>query len=122
MASDRLAGVPAKAHDAVWTVVVTDPIAVPIAGALGRLGWVTPNRLTLVATLFAAGAAAAFATEQLILGAILFQMSFAVDCMDGKLAASRGLSSRWGGFVDVAGDMVRIVGCTLALGVAMLDE
>jgi phosphatidylglycerophosphate synthase len=108
-------GVSIKDRDACWTVFAIDPIAVPLAAWAARLRWVTPNRLTSLSALLALGAAASFAAHQLVLGALVYQLSFLVDCMDGKVASVRGLAARWGGFFDIAGDTVRFVACFLAL-------
>jgi phosphatidylglycerophosphate synthase len=105
-----------KPRDAWWTVLVVDPLAGPLTRAVVRRTWVTPNRLTLVSTLIGIGAAAAFALDELIVGALLFQIAFVLDCMDGKLAALRATSNAWGGYLDVAADTVKFAACATALG------
>lgn len=108
-------GVQIKDRDACWTVFVIDPVAVPLAALAARVRLLTPNVLTACSVLVSFGAAAAFAFDQLLVGALLYQAAFLVDCLDGKVAAIRGLKSPWGGFFDVAGDTVRFVVCFLAL-------
>jgi hypothetical protein len=63
----------------------------------------------------AAGAVAAFAVGWLVVGALLFQASFVIDCMDGKLASLRQQFGRYGGFFDVVADTLRFGGCAAAL-------
>src|SRR3954468_23425240 len=109
-----------KDRDACWTVTVIDPLAVPLSAYAARFKAVTPNRLTSLSALIALGAAALFATSHLVLGALVYQLSFLVDCMDGKVASIRSLRSDWGGFFDVAGDPVRFVVCFVALAVVSL--
>jgi phosphatidylglycerophosphate synthase len=109
-----------KERDACWTVTAIDPLAVPLSALAARLRPVTPNRLTSLSVLVAVGAAALFAADQLVLGAIVYQLSFLVDCMDGKVASMRQLRSSWGGFFDVAGDTVRFVVCFVALALVSL--
>jgi phosphatidylglycerophosphate synthase len=116
----RPAEVEVKGRDCWWTVLVIDPLATPLVRAL--LSWtrITPNLLTAAAVLVAAVAAGAFAAGHMAVGAILFQVSFLIDCMDGKLAHTRRLRSRYGSYIDAVGDALRFVGCTagLAFGVA----
>ena len=107
--------VPVKARDCWWTVLVIDPIAVPLVRALHRVRGVTPNVLTALSVVIALGAGAAFASGQLVVGALLFQASFLVDCMDGKLASTRGVRSRYGSYIDAVGDGARFVVCTAGL-------
>jgi phosphatidylglycerophosphate synthase len=104
-----------KDRDACWTVFAIDPMAVPLAALAARFKAVTPNRLTGLSVLLALGAAALFATRQLVAGALVYQLSFVADCMDGKVASMRQTQSRWGGFFDVSGDTVRFVACFTAL-------
>src|SRR2546423_9562840 len=111
-------GVTIKDRDACWTVFVIDPLAVPLSALAARFRAVTPSRLTGLSVLLALGAAALFASRQLVAGALVYQVSFVVDCMDGKVASMRQLRSSWGGFFDVSGDTVRFVACFTALAIA----
>jgi len=96
-------------------VLVIDPLAGPLVGAVRAVRWITPDLLTAVSVLLAFGAAAAFALQQFVIGAVLFQASFLVDCMDGKLAGLRQLRNPYGGFVDAVGDALRFTSCIGAL-------
>jgi phosphatidylglycerophosphate synthase len=107
-----------KARDGWWTALVIDPIAGPLVAAARGWPWVTPNRITLVSGLIGLGAGAAFALDQLVLGALAFQLSFLLDCMDGKLAKNRGESTPWGHFFDVAADSGRVVFAVAGLAYA----
>jgi phosphatidylglycerophosphate synthase len=108
----RLPGVAVKARDCWWTVLVIDPLAAPMIRALLPIRRVTPNMLTAVAALVGVLAGAAFAMNQLLLGGVVFQLSFLVDCMDGKLAHTRGDANRYGPYLDAVGDAVRFAACT----------
>lgn len=108
-------GVTIKDRDACWTVFVIDPLAVPLSALAARFRAATPNRLTGLSVLLALGAAALFAARQLVAGALVYQLSFVADCMDGKVASMRQMKTRWGGFFDVSGDTVRFVACFTAL-------
>lgn len=117
--SGRLAVVPVKRRDTWWTVLVTDPLAIPVVYRIQGWQWVTPNRLTAASAAVGLGAAALMATHHFVVGALAYQASFLLDCMDGKLAALRSTSSRWGGFFDAAGDAVRFVSCAAAMAYAL---
>lgn len=111
-----------KPQDSWWTVLAVDPLATRIVPPLSGLGFVTPMRLTLVAFALGLAAVVAFGAGELVLGAILFEIRFLLDCLDGKLARYRGTSSRAGAFVDVACDMLVVSLCFSALAAALLDD
>jgi phosphatidylglycerophosphate synthase len=111
-----------KARDAWWTVILVDPIAGWLVRAVYPVRAVTPNLLTALSALLAAVAVLAFALGQLVLGAVVFQASFVVDCMDGKLAFTRDQRSRYGGFLDVAADTLRFAGCATAIAYAAAPD
>jgi phosphatidylglycerophosphate synthase len=112
--------VPAKARDLCWTVFVIDPVAVPLTAALRDVGWVTADRLTAASAATAGVAAACFATRRFRLGAGLYQASFLLDCLDGKLAGLRGKQHGWGGWFDKAGDGARIAVCSAGLATGLV--
>ena len=62
----------------------------------------------------------AFGFREFLLGAIVYQLAFLLDCMDGKVASIRGLKTSWGGFFDVAGDTARFVSCFSVLALVTL--
>jgi phosphatidylglycerophosphate synthase len=83
---------------------------------------VTPARLTAVAAGFGVGSTAAFGTGHLVLGAVLYELRFFVDCLDGKLARLRGTSSPRGAFFDFACDVVLIGSNMAALGWHLVER
>ena len=105
----------AKPLDAWWTVLVVDPVALRILPRLAGIASVTPLRLTLAGAAFTTGAVVAFATEHFIVGALLFQAGFFLDCLDGKLARIRGETSMLGAFLDQALDVLIRTGAFVAL-------
>ncbi len=105
-----------KSRDAWWAVLVVDHLALPVVAVLVRLPWVTPLRLTVVGAAFGAGAVVSFGTGHLLLGAILFELRFFADCLDGKLARVQGQASPRGAFIDLALDVVLISSAMGALG------
>jgi phosphatidylglycerophosphate synthase len=107
-----------KGRDSWWTVLLVDPLASRLVWLVARYPWVTPNRLTIAALILGCAAAAGFATATrtgLIVGAVLFHLSFVLDCMDGKVARLNGNGSIFGAWLDYILDRVRVLVCTIAL-------
>jgi phosphatidylglycerophosphate synthase len=109
-----------KARDLCWTVYVIDPIAVPLVQRLRNRSWVTADRLTAFSTVASLISAVLFASQHWAIGAIVYQLSFLLDCLDGKIAAVRGKRHRWGGWFDAASDSVRIAACSVGLALGLL--
>ena len=105
-----------KTRDSWWAVLVIDPLALPVLAVLVRLPWVTPIRLTMVGVAFGVAAVGSFGTGHLVLGAILFELRFFADCLDGKLARVQRLTSPQGAFLDLTMDVVLISCAMAALG------
>ena len=105
-----------KAPDAWWAVLVIDHLALPVLALLVRLPWVTPLRITVVGAAFGVAAVGSFGTGHLLLGAILFELRFFADCLDGKLARLQGSTSQRGAFLDMTMDVVLISSAIVALG------
>jgi phosphatidylglycerophosphate synthase len=108
--SDSSPAAGAKRRDYWWTVLFTDPIAVPLVRLLARSGRVTPDQISYLAIvlglavgpLFALGTRTGF-----IAGAVTFYFAFVVDCIDGKLARALQTSSPKGAALDQVGDAAR---------------
>jgi len=111
--SDTTTG--AKPLEAWWTRWVVDPVADRIVRRIAHIEWVTPNRITATAGVLVLAAAAAFATGRPVLGGLVFQLRFLVDCLDGRLARVRGAATTWGAALDVLVDTLGIAACYLAL-------
>jgi phosphatidylglycerophosphate synthase len=107
-----------KSRDAWWTVILVDPLASRLVQFVSRFRVITPNRLTMAAFLLGLGAAACFAQQEyrwLVAGAVLFHLSFVIDCMDGKVARLTGSGSVFGAWLDYVFDRLRVLVCTIAL-------
>ncbi len=117
--SRRCSNVSVKGRDCWWTVVVVDPLAGPLVRLVCPLPWITPNVLTAASVAVAFAAAVAYASNRLLLGGILFQVSFLLDCMDGKLAHTKGAKSAYGGYIDSVGDALRFASCMGGLAFAL---
>lgn len=100
----------AKKRDYWWTVLVVDPLAFPITKLLAKRKWATPDEVTIVSLVLGLLTGLFFAvgdTWALITGAILFYLSFVLDCVDGKLARALGVSSDKGRALDAMSDSAR---------------
>jgi phosphatidylglycerophosphate synthase len=107
-----------KRRDAWWTVWLVDPLASRLVWLVAPWRWVTPNRITVGAFVLGAGAAACFWQQSywwLFAGAVLFHLSFVLDCMDGKIARLNGTGSVFGAWLDYVFDRLRVLVCTVAL-------
>ena len=104
----------------IWTRLMVDPLAMPLATRLAKSRLVTPNRVTAVAIACAIGCAACFAVGAFRIGGALFLLRFFVDCMDGKVARTQGTSSTRGAVLDIAADVGGIALVTAALSWTLL--
>ena len=107
-----------KERDAWWTVWLVDPLASRLVWLVAPWRSITPNRLTTAAFALGVAAAACFWQQSypwLVAGALLFHLSFVVDCMDGKIARLNGTGSVFGAWLDYVFDRLRVLVCTIAL-------
>jgi phosphatidylglycerophosphate synthase len=107
-----------KARDAWWTVLLVDPLASRLVRFTANRTRVTPNQLTVAALILGLGAGACFAVASwpwLLAGAVLYHLSFTLDCMDGKIARLKGTGSVFGAWLDYIFDRVRVLACAIAL-------
>jgi phosphatidylglycerophosphate synthase len=109
-----------KEGDSPFTTYLVSPYSKHIARFGARRGW-TPNAVSIVSLAIGLAAAAAFAAGSragLIAGAVLLQVSFAADCVDGQLARYSGKSSRLGAYLDSMFDRTKeyLVYAGLAVG------
>jgi CDP-diacylglycerol--glycerol-3-phosphate 3-phosphatidyltransferase len=82
-----------------WVKSWADVILNPLARLLARLG-VQPNLLSLIGFFAASAAGAVVAAGYSALGGWLFLLSGPFDALDGSLARTAGLESRFGAFFD----------------------
>ncbi|MGF7236385.1 MAG: phosphatidylinositol phosphate synthase [Frankia sp.] len=78
----------------------------PLGERLARSS-VSPDLVTIIGTIGVAGAALGFFTRGVFfLGTVLVTLFVFSDLLDGLIARSRGISSRWGAFLDSTSDRV----------------
>lgn len=79
-----------------------------------------PNQVTMASLVVALAAAAGFALGSraaLITGAVLLQVSFTLDVVDGQLARYTGTTSAFGGWLDLVADRSKEYVCYAGLAI-----
>ena len=107
-----------KARDAWWTVFLVDPLAGRLVVTTANRTSITPNQITWGAFVLGLGSAWCFLRAGwpwLVAGAVLYHVSFVLDCMDGKIARLKGTGTVLGGWLDYVFDRIRVLACTAAL-------
>lgn len=110
----------AKKLDAMWTTLVVDQFAIPLTWLVANFTSFSPNQVTLFSKLLGFSSFFFFIRADhasLIIGALLFELSFILDCVDGKLARLKNMASPIGAFFDYVSD--RIVNLTNVAGLAL---
>jgi phosphatidylglycerophosphate synthase len=100
----------AKPRDYFFTVLAVDPVALPLVRLLATKRWLTPDQVSWLSFLLGIPVGLAFALGTrwgLVLGAVLWYVSFVFDCVDGKLARLLGTSTPKGAVLDSLGDGAR---------------
>lgn len=105
-----------KPIDAWWTVLFVDPVATRVVPPLVRVSWINPTRVTLAAHLLGVVSVALFAADALVAAAVVFEVRFLLDCIDGKIARATGTSSVLGQLLDSIGDRVLFTATVVAFG------
>ncbi len=109
-----------KSTDGFFTTFLVSPYSKYIARWAARRGW-TPNLVTTLSMLVGILAAVAFATGErwgLVLGAVLLQAAFTLDCVDGQLARYTRTFTPLGAWLDSIFDRGKeyVVFAGLAIG------
>jgi phosphatidylglycerophosphate synthase len=98
-----------KSNDGFFTTFFVSPYSKYLARFAARRG-VTPDSITILSFGIGIAAAAAFAfgsRASLIAGALLLQLSFTVDCVDGQVARYTRTFSRLGAWLDSVFDRTK---------------
>jgi phosphatidylglycerophosphate synthase len=113
-----------KGRDAWWTVVLVDPLAGRLVRFAASRTSLTPNQLSVGALVLGLGSAACYwqgTWAWLVAGALIYHVSFVLDCMDGKVARLKGTGTVFGGWLDYVFDRIRVLICTLALVIGQFN-
>jgi phosphatidylglycerophosphate synthase len=98
-----------KSDDGLFTTLFVTPYSKYVARWAANRG-IAPNAVTVAGLAVGAGATVAFAfgtRATLVLGAVLLQAAFTLDCVDGQLARYSGRTSPFGGWLDAMGDRAK---------------
>ena len=111
-----------KTNDSPFTTLLVSPYSKYLARFAARRGW-SPDQVTALSFAVGVAAAAAFALGTrgtMIAGAVLLQLSFVLDCVDGQLARYTRTFSSFGGWLDAVLDRMKeyVLYGGLALGAA----
>lgn len=100
-----------KPHDSIFSTLFTRHLSRVFTFYLVR--WdkkVTPNKISLLSFLIGVLACVLFLDLNYwvrILGVVLLQISFALDCSDGEIARLKNMGSKFGAWFDSANDRVK---------------
>ena len=107
-----------KKRDYWWTVLFTDPLAIPLSRFLAKRRLLTPDQVTILSLVLGVSVGFFFATGErwgLVVGGFAFYAAFVTDCVDGKLARALSVSSERGKALDALADGARRASATLGL-------
>ena len=110
-----------KKKDGWWASIFSAPLANIFLIFIADVQWITPNWVT-TGSLFTCIIAGAFISTGLpiflIVGAMLIQLVFVLDCLDGQLARYREQSSNFGAWYDRVTDRIKdfLIYFSIALG------
>ena len=114
-----------KIPDLPWNLYVARPVAAPLVAALSGTR-VTPNQITLVSLAVALCAVglllAAPGYVGLVTAAVVFELSYVLDCADGMLARLRGTASTAGHLLDFLMDEIKAFAVLGAVAVRLHFE
>lgn len=114
-----------KPSDIFWNAYVCRPVAALLLSFVVH-SRVTPNQITL-ASLFVAGCAVAIWLAVpgylgLVLGVLVFELSYVLDCADGMLARVRGIASPAGHLLDFLMDELKAFAILAAISVRLATD
>jgi len=90
-----------------WAMLVSLLPSKYITYVIANYTELTPNQVTLISFLFAVFAGVSFYYQAFVLGAILYQISYIFDIVDGSLARVKRVSTKTGAFFDVFTDWIK---------------
>ena len=108
----------AKKRDYFWTVLAVDPVAFPIVRLLARKRWLSPDQVTMVSFVLGLATGPLYGIGErwsLAVGAVVYYLSFVLDCVDGKLARLTGNSTERGKALDALADSARRASAILGI-------
>lgn len=105
-----------------WWIILLEPIASRVTWLIANFTNLKPNTLTIIGGTMAFIAAFLMFNGYLIFGAVLFEIYYIFDMVDGRIARLKNLSSKGGKCLDYLMDRIIIFSLTLALVFNFLDK
>lgn len=104
----------------LWTKFILQPLFKPlIILIVNKAPWFHPNFITLISLFLSFLETYFFAFVNgyvgILFGAIFFELSYFLDCIDGPVARMLNKNSKLGTALDISADSLRLGGGTLAL-------
>lgn len=90
-----------------WWALPLLPLAIQLTLLFARWEKITPNQITLGSFILSMGAGVAFLFHHWILGALLYQLGYILDIVDGALARVTGQTSPQGALFDLVTDWLK---------------
>lgn len=88
------------------TLLASYPLAIPITELLAKTP-ITPNQVTILSFFISSAGVYLFYTGKLFWGAIVWQIGFIFDCVDGSLARKKKMVSDFGAKLDHTLDKIK---------------
>jgi len=113
---------PLKGHDSIVAVLFAGRVARWLIPHAARAE-VTPNQVTmasLAVTLLAALSIAFGGRIAWVVAAVLIEVGFVLDCLDGQLARATDRTSDFGRYLDSLTDLVKVFALICAMTLALL--
>jgi phosphatidylglycerophosphate synthase len=99
-----------------YAALVIRPISIAVMLVIADWRFLTPNRLTWIATLCKIGAAYTIVVDHFVWAAVLLQLGLLFDHLDGTVARYRGMGSSLGSFFDKVSDLYTWLAICTAIG------
>lgn len=113
-----------REREELWAWLFLRRFSIFISIGLSRCGWITANHVTVLAVLIAAGVAlwtASPASPSFIVLAVMYNVVYLLDCVDGEVARLTGKASRSGYWLDTLVGLT-LLSLPLALGARILGQ
>lgn len=93
-----------------WEQIILKPLVYRLVWLYANYTKFTPNQITITSFIFGLLSAYFFLQGtkiNLIIGALLFEVSYILDCVDGRIARLKALESKIGGYLDITTDVIK---------------
>lgn len=101
-----------------WYEIILRSLTVRMTWLFANFTRFTPNQITIISFIFGILSAYSFLKGTyyyLVIGAMLLELSYILDCIDGRIARLKGMKSKFGAYLDIASDITKYSIITLSL-------